>query len=282
MRLAALYDVHGNLPALEAVLAEVEREGVDTIVFGGDIAAGPFPRQTVDLVRSLDAVSIRGNVDWRRGGEWGAHDWVWDQLGPEAGDWLTALPTHSVLGFVFFCHATPRSDIEIVTPATTDDELARILDGVEEELVVAGHTHMQQDRLVDRWRFVNPGSVGRPYEDAPGAYWAIVGDVVELRRTDYDLAAAAAATRASGHPLADALAEENVLRVPSREDGIAAFGKMTAWVQVGRVGRPHGRDGSFVVESASEDPRRFEVDATLLVDGVGRASSRRSEPEGAP
>ncbi len=268
MRLAALYDVHGNLPALEAVLAEVEREGVDTIVFGGDIAAGPFPRQTVDLVRSLDAVSIRGNTDWRRGGEWGAHDWVWDQLGPEACDWLTALPTHSVLGFVFFCHATPRSDIEIVTPATTDDELARILDGVEEELVVAGHTHMQQDRLVDRWRFVNPGSVGRPYEDAPGAYWAIVGDVVELRRTDYDLAAAAAATRASGHPLADALAEENVLRVPSREDGIAAFVQMTAWVQVGRVGRPHGRDGSFVVETASEDPRRFEPGATVWVGGV--------------
>ena len=124
--------MHGNLPALEAVLAEVDREGIDTIVFGGDIAAGPFPRQTVDLVRSLDAVSIRGNADWRRGGEWGAHEWVWDQLGPEASDWLTALPTHSALDFVFFCHATPRSDIEIVTPATTDDELARILSGVEQ------------------------------------------------------------------------------------------------------------------------------------------------------
>jgi 16S rRNA processing protein RimM len=267
VRLAALYDVHGNLPALEAVLAEVEREGVDTIVFGGDIAAGPFPRQTVNLVRSLDAVSIRGNADWRRGGEWGAHEWVWEQLGPEASDWLAALPTHSVFDSVLFCHATPRSDIEIVTPATTDDELARILAGVEQELVVCGHTHMQQDRLVDRWRFVNPGSVGRPYEDAPGAYWAIVGDAVELRRTDYDLAAAAAATRASGHPLADALAEENVLRVPSREDGIAAFAKLTAWVQVGRVGRLHGRDGSFVVEEASEDPQRFELGTELLVDG---------------
>jgi ribosomal 30S subunit maturation factor RimM/diadenosine tetraphosphatase ApaH/serine/threonine PP2A family protein phosphatase len=187
-----------------------------------------------------------------------------------------------VLGFVFFCHATPRSDIEIVTPATTDDELARILDGVEEELVVAGHTHMQQDRLVDRWRFVNPGSVGRPYEDAPGAYWAIVGDVVELRRTDYDLAAAAAATRASGHPLADALADENVLRVPSREDGIAAFGKMTVWVQVGRVGRPHGLDGSFVVENSSEDPRRFAVDATLWVDGVEARVVAKKRARGRP
>jgi hypothetical protein len=83
---------------------------------------------------------------------------------------------------------------------------------------------MQQDRRVDRWRFVNAGSVGRPYEDAPGAYWAIVGEEVELRRTEYDLEAAAAAVRASGHPLAAELADENVLRVPSREDAIAAFG----------------------------------------------------------
>jgi putative phosphoesterase len=267
VRFAALYDVHGNLPALEAVLAEVERESVDTIVFGGDIAAGPFPRQTVDLVRSLDAVSIRGNTDWRRGGEWGAHEWVWDQLGQEPSEWLTALPMHLVLDDVLFCHATPRSDTEIVTPVTTDDELARILVGVEQELVVAGHTHMQQDRLVDRWRFVNPGSVGRPYEDAPGAYWAIVGDVVELRRTDYDLVAAAAATRASGHPFARTLAEENVLRVPNREEGIAAYEKMTTWVQVGLVGRPHGRDGCFVVEDASDDPHRFALGAVLWVNG---------------
>ena len=267
MRLAALYDVHGNLPALEAVLAEVEREGVDTIVFGGDIAAGPFPRQTVDLVRSLDAVSIRGNTDWRRGGEWGAHDWVWDH-GPEASDWLTALPTTR-------CSASSSSVTPRLARTSRSSRLQPQMTSWQGSLTVWSRSSSSRatrtcnkDRLVDRWRFVNPGSVGRPYEDAPGAYWAIVGDVVELRRTDYDLAAAAAATRASGHPLADGLAEENVLRVPSREDGIAAFGKMTAWVQVGRVGRRHGRDGSFVVETASEDPRRFELDARLWVDGV--------------
>ena len=223
MRVAALYDVHGNVHALEAVLAEVEEAGVDAIVFGGDIAAGPFPAETLTLVRSLDAVCIRGNAD-RGNGEWGAHQWVWDQLGKEAGDWLKALPDHAVLDGIFFCHATPRSDIEIVTPAATDEQLAEILADVDQGLVVGGHTHMQQDRHVARWRFVNPGSVGRPYEDVPGAYWGIVGDVVELRRTDYDLKAAAAATRVSGHPLAAELAEENVLRVPSREDAIAAFG----------------------------------------------------------
>lgn len=222
MRVAALYDIHGNLPALEAVLADVEQDRIDAIVFGGDIAAGPFPRETVDLVRSLDAVCIRGNADWRTD-DWGAHQWVWDQLSVEAADWLRTLPDHAVLGGTFFCHATPRSDIEIILPAATDEQVAETLAGVEQELVVAGHTHMQQDRSVDRWRFINPGSVGRPYEDAPGAYWGIVGDSVELRRTEYDLEAAAAAVRASGHPLAAELAEKNVLRVPSREEAITAL-----------------------------------------------------------
>ncbi len=223
MRVAALYDIHGNVHALEAVLAELDHEALDAIVVGGDIAAGPFPRETVDLVQSLDAVCIRGNADWREG-EWGAHGWVWEQLNEEAVEWLKALPDHAVLGGTFFCHATPRSDIEIVTPATTDEELGKLLSGVEQRLVVAGHTHMQQDRRVGDRRFVNPGSVGRPYEDAPGAYWAVVGDDVGFRRTHYDLQAAAAATRASGHPRAAELAEENVLRVPSREQAMVAFG----------------------------------------------------------
>ena len=222
MRVAALYDVHGNVHALEAVLEEVERVEVDRIVFGGDIAAGPFPKETITLVRSLDAVCIRGNAD-RRNGQWGMHQWVWDQLGPEAGEWLEALPEHAVLDGTFFCHATPRSITEIVTQETPDDQLAEVLAGVEQELVVAGHTHMQQDRPVDRWRFVNPGSVGRPYEGVPGAYWGIVGDEIELRKTEYDLEAAAAATRATGHPHAAELAEENILRVPSRAEAIAMY-----------------------------------------------------------
>jgi predicted phosphodiesterase len=222
VRVAALYDVHGNVHALEAVLAEVERERVDAIVFGGDIAAGPFPAETLALVRSLDAVCLRGNAE-RRDFAWGAAEWVWDRLGPEAEAWLQALPEQAVLGGVLFCHATPRSDTEIVTPATPDERLAEMLAGVEQELIVAGHTHMQQERRVGRWRFVNAGSVGRPYEDAPGAYWAIVGEAVSFRRTDYDLEAAAAATRASGHPHADELAAENVLTVPGRAEATAYF-----------------------------------------------------------
>src|SRR5262249_50838701 len=138
--------------------------------------------------------------------------------------WLEGLPEQIELGTVLFCHATPRSDEEIVTPATTDDRLGEILADVEQELVVAGHTHMQQDRRVGGRRFVNPGSIGMPDEDEPGAYWARVGDRVELKRTPYDLEAAAAAIRGSGWPPADEFAAENVLMVPSREDAIAVFG----------------------------------------------------------
>jgi putative phosphoesterase len=262
MLVAALYDVHGNVHALQAVLAEIDQDRVDRIVLGGDIAAGPFPKETIELVRVLGAVCIRGNAD-RRNGPWGMHRWVWDQLGDDTGVWLESLPEHAVLDGMFFCHATPRSVTEIVTPATSDERLAEMLSGIAEDLVIAGHTHMQQDRRVDRWRFVNPGSVGRPYEAAPGAYWALVGDRVELRRTEYDLAAAAEATRRTSHPRATELAE-HLLRMPSRDDGLAFFSELDASVRVGRVGRPHGLDGSFVVENASEEKERFAVGATLV------------------
>jgi putative phosphoesterase len=226
MRVAALYDVHGNLPALEAVLADVEREKVDAIVLGGDIASGPFPNETLALVRSLDVYAILGNGDvpFRERPE---AAWVWDRLSADETAWLGALPEQLALGDVLFVHATPRSVEEVVTPVTLDERLAGILDGVEQSVVVGGHTHMQQDRRVGRWRYVNAGSVGMPYEDRPGAYWAIVDDDVELRRTDYDLAAAAEAIRASGWPIAEEFADENVLQVPSREEAAALFEKMT-------------------------------------------------------
>jgi predicted phosphodiesterase len=224
VRVAALYDVHGNLPALEAVLAVVEREGVDAIVFGGDIAAGPFPRETVELVRWLGAVCIRGNadrVDAPAEGVWEeARQWIVGQLGGDAVAWLDGLPFSAVVDDVLYVHATPRSDEETVTELTTDERLEEILAGVEQRLVVAGHTHMQ----LRRGRFVNAGSVGRPCEGTPGAYWALIGEDVEFRHTDYDYEAAAAAVRATSYPRAEAVAAENVLRVPTREQALAAFG----------------------------------------------------------
>jgi diadenosine tetraphosphatase ApaH/serine/threonine PP2A family protein phosphatase len=117
------------------------------------------------------------------------------------------------LGPTLFCHATPRSDEEIVTRLTPEAPFEEALAGVEERVVVAGHTHVRFDRRVGRTRFVNAGSVGMPYEGEPGAYWALLGPDVEHRRTVYDLDAAAARFRESGFPDADAHAE-TLLRPP--------------------------------------------------------------------
>jgi predicted phosphodiesterase len=219
MRIAALYDVHGNLHALEAVLAEIEQEGVDEIVFGGDVVHGPFPREVLELARSAEAVWIRGNCE-RAPAETPDSAWIFEQLPQAEWEALAALPTAIEIDGVCYCHATPTDDMPTITDSTPDEELERLLSGTNARLVVGGHTHMQQRR----GRYANAGSVGMPYEDAPGAYWAIVSDDVEFRRSEYDLELAAAAIRATGYPIAGAFAAENVLRVPSRAEAVAAFG----------------------------------------------------------
>jgi putative phosphoesterase len=230
VHVAALYDVHGNLPALEAVLAEVEAEGVDQIVFGGDVASGPpLPRETVELVRSLaNARCIRGNADRLHDPQFAGDpglEWLLALLDEEQVEWLVNLPFSTVLDGTLYVHATPQDDESVITELTSDERLAGLLAGVEERRVVAGHTHMQLERRIGDVLFVNAGSVGRPYEGRPGAYWALLdGDTVELRRTDYDLERAADHVRASGHPMAETLATENVLVVPSRAEALAAFG----------------------------------------------------------
>jgi len=229
MRVAALYDIHGNFPALEAVLAEVEREGVDAIVVGGDIAAGPpQPREVVELVRSLPgAHCIRGNADRLFDEEFAGDEglaWLLEQLGDELAQWLAALPFQVVLDDTLYVHATPLDDTTIVTELTTDEKLAGLLRDVEQPRVVAGHTHMQLERRVGEKLFVNAGSVGWPYEGTPGAYWAILGAGVEMRRTDYDRERAAELVRASGHPRAEEIAAENILVSAPREEALAVFG----------------------------------------------------------
>jgi putative phosphoesterase len=230
LRVAALYDVHGNLPALQAVLVEVEREGVDEIVFGGDIASGPpLPRETVELVRSLpNARAIRGNAD-RLDSPAFRDDpgrlWVEQRLAEEQIAWLAELPFSTVLDDTLYVHATPQDDESVITELTSDERLAELLAGVEQRRIVTGHTHMQLERRSGDVLFVNAGSVGRPYEGRPGAYWALLDDdTVVLRRTEYDLESAAEGIRASGHPRAEELAAENVLQVPSRAEALAVFG----------------------------------------------------------
>ena len=227
MRVAALYDVHGNLPALEAVLGEVEVEGVDRIVVGGDVASGPMPVETLDLLRSAAATFVRGNAD--RVLDFEGKDqailerrlWVAERLGEERLRFLAGLPLDVVLqldglGHVRFCHGAPGSDVETITRVTPDERLRELLRGVEEPVVVCGHTHVQFDRRVDGVRVVNAGSVGFPYEAQPGAYWAILGPDVSFRRTAYDVEAAARAIRATGYPQADKYAADLVLQDPER------------------------------------------------------------------
>lgn len=242
-RVAALYDVHGNAPALAAVLAERDVASADLILVGGDVAAGPFAAEVVELLSAVgdQARYVRGNADrelvaaFDRLGEPAAADDVWAQrAGFAAGslsraqrDFLASFEENieldiEGLGLTLFCHGTPRSDEEIVTELTPDDELQEIL-AVAPPVVVCGHTHIQLDRLVGDRRLVNAGSVGMPYEKLPGAYWAMIGPGVELRRTDYDLRAAAERIRASGYPEADEFADENVLTTPSREEAAAYF-----------------------------------------------------------
>ena len=229
MRVAALYDIHGNLPALEAVLAEVEREGVDAVVIGGDIASGPpQPREVVERVRSLpNAHCIRGNADRLFDEEFAGDEglaWLLERLDGEQARWLAELPFSVVLDDTLYVHSNPRDDTTIVTELTTDEKLAGLLQGLEQQRVVAGHTHMQLERRVGDRLFVNAGSIGWPYEGTPGAYWAILDEGVELRRTDYDVERTAGLVRASGHPRAEEIAAENILVSAPREEALAVFG----------------------------------------------------------
>jgi predicted phosphodiesterase len=233
MRVAALYDVHANLPAVEAVLAEVD---ADTILVGGDAVLGPMPRETLRLLRDRGATFIRGNCDrevatpgegeelWTRRARW-AHEQLDDEELAFLRDLRHPLPMEiDGLGEVLFCHGSPRSDEEILTAITPPKRLDPILDGVTQNLVVCGHTHAQFDRLVGDRRLVNAGSVGMAYEGEPGiAAWAILGPTVELRRTAYDVEAAAVLVRETGFPGADELVNEALLHPPSAEEVTAHF-----------------------------------------------------------
>jgi putative phosphoesterase len=243
-RVAAIYDIHGNLPALEATLRDVRETGVDCIVVGGDVVPGPMPRETLACLQGLDlpVQFIQGNGDRQvvarmRGTatrelpephedvlQWNAR-----QLQLEDGLAISSWPAIlraaiAGLGEVLFCHATPRNDTDIFTRLTPDDRLAPIFAGLDAQVVVCGHTHMQFDRTIGRIRVVNAGSVGMPFGE-PGAYWLLLGPDVELRWTPYDLKAAAGRIRATAYPQAEAFAARNVLDPPSDASILEAYAK---------------------------------------------------------
>jgi putative phosphoesterase len=245
MRVAALYDIHGNLPALEAVLDDVHKAGADEIVIGGDVIPGPMPRETIARLLDVDLPVrfIHGNGDREvvavmRGIETntvpekfrGVMRWVADQLDGDHERLLAGWPdTIRVairgIGDVLFCHATPRNDMEIFTRRTPEDVLLPIFDGLGVSMVVCGHTHMQFDRTIGRVRIVNAGSVGMPF-GPPGAYWLLLGPDVELRWTPYDVESAAARIRATAYPQAEDFASRNILSPPSEEEMLNAFDRV--------------------------------------------------------
>src|SRR5262249_60968033 len=175
MRVAALYDGHVNLPALEAVLGEVEREAPDVVLVGGDVSAGPFPVETLELRRGLGdrVVWIRGNADRE------IHDWPAEQLSDEQRAFLAGLPETVVLdvdefGPVFFCHGSPRSDEEIITEQSPDARLEAALAGVSQHIVVHGHTHVAYDRAFGLYPPICPGRLRQPSAGQPGAHRGVV------------------------------------------------------------------------------------------------------------
>jgi predicted phosphodiesterase len=227
-RVAVVSDVHGNAVALDAVLAEVAREAPELVVFGGDLTWGPLPRETLALVMGLGtpALFVRGNAE--RGlldpNDEPTERALWMRAQHTDGD-LAFLATFSEqlvvaidgLGAARFCHGSPRSDEELVTPRTPEARVHAFMECIAERVVVTAHTHLQFDRRVGTVRSINPGSVGMPYEDERGAFWAMLGPDVELRRTDYDLELAVAAYRATDDPLAEQMVEI-LLAPPTRDE----------------------------------------------------------------
>jgi predicted phosphodiesterase len=242
MRVAAIYDIHGNMPALEAVLQDIRQARVDRLVVGGDVLPGPMPSETLTCLLNLD-IPVQFNhgngeravLEQMAGADTGVPErfreilsWVAEQLQPDYEQMLSSWPeTRSIeipgLGEVLFCHATPRNDTEIFTRLTPEERLLPVFEGINVPVVVCGHTHMQFDRTIGKIRVVNAGSVGTPFGE-PGAYWLLLGPDIQFRHTLYDLTKAAERIRATKYPLAEDFAAHDVLQPPSEAEALERFG----------------------------------------------------------
>jgi predicted phosphodiesterase len=216
VKVLALYDIHGNVEALEAVLADSSAAAPDAIVVGGDAVPGPFARAVLDRLDALGCplYYIRGNGERETAEAAAATRPPADddlasvtaaitasELGADRARALGDLPLIVKLDGVLYCHATPRADDEMVTRASTPTRFAKVLAGVDARVVIAGHTHQQDDRKVGTVRFVNAGSVGLPYEGDGAARWVwVVDGTPELRSTAYDAKAAGIRMLAAGWP----------------------------------------------------------------------------------
>ncbi|HET7585845.1 MAG TPA: metallophosphoesterase family protein [Gemmatimonadaceae bacterium] len=256
MRVAALYDIHGNLPALEAVLDDVRSAGVDEIVVGGDVVPGPMPAESLQRLLDLGVPThfIYGNGEravlaqlaGARTGSvtyWGTASgarpperivdvlgWSAEQLPPYLEPVLARWPMTvqleiDGLGTVLFCHSTPRNETEIFTRTTPEELLRPLIEPLHVDVLVCGHTHMQFDRRVGSTRVVNAGSVGAPFGD-PGAYWLLLGPHVELVRTTYDVAKAAERIRGTSYPDAAEFVQRSMLTPPTEQVMLEVFSRV--------------------------------------------------------
>lgn len=238
MRVAALYDVHGNLPALRAVLADERLRSADGVVVGGDLVAGPCPSECLALLEELELPVwfVRGNGDREvaraSAGQGHAPDAArFARLRLSSAElrrvaaWPLTVRLELVgLGPTLFCHAVPHADTPVVTRATPDDEVRSAFGAVAEAVVVCGHTHQQFDRpLPGGPRVVNAGSVGMPYDGSPDPRWALLGPGVELVHTPYDADAALAELEPLGFPALDDWLGTIVRREIAPEEVTAIF-----------------------------------------------------------
>ena len=215
-RMAVIYDVHGNLPALEEVLAEARAEGIDRVVCGGDVALfGAHPAECAERLRDLGdrLIAVRGNCDRYLLEESEAPDdevdvlrWTKDALGSELTQWLGGLPATAEIPDqgALVVHASPRSDEDVMLPDTGEGTVSEMLAGSTASTVLCGHVHIQYRRRVGSQELVNPGSVGLPSDGDRRSAWAVLEDgQVSFRRTAYDVDAVIDELRQIGHPTAE-------------------------------------------------------------------------------
>ena len=242
-RVAVLADVHANAAALAAVLDELEREQPDEIVHCGDLTWGPLPAQTVTLlegrgVRCLSGNADRSVVELAARGEEPLDDatprerWMAAHHDERMVELLATFPATieleiEGLGDVLFCHGSPRSDEELITVETPEARLADAVAGTSSDVVVTAHTHVRYERRALGRTFLNPGSVGLPYEGTPGAFWALLGPGIDHRRTAYDLGEAERLYLASGDPMTTEMID--VLRRPPTPAEVIAHAESLAF-----------------------------------------------------
>jgi predicted phosphodiesterase len=208
VRLAVLSDIHGNLPALEAVLADMTTFDVDHVVVAGDsINWGPHSAEVIERIMQNRWAVIRGNhefymLEWERPEvpeyrrAWTLPRWLNETIPVYWRRIIASLPDTLALHYhgappVQVIHASPGDHWRGIYESTTDDEITAMLRDIEPETVIVGHTHLQMQRQSGRWQIVNPGSVGNPLNGIPGAYYMLLegseaGWTPVFRRVEYD------------------------------------------------------------------------------------------------